>query len=259
MRKIAILIILSLSTLLNIRAQEIKKNDPAKTTSKDQVQDTVKKVDIYKEFDLNSFEDATIKIKDSSVLSQHLIGFKVGYGISNVSFSQDIDHKSFNTPKNFGVYYTYYHSLWKSMPYFGLQTGVEYNEIGYTHLYEVEKNVFEEHDQIYQTIQIPLLSQFRVDFWKMRIMVGVGPYGYYMLSTNLENGIPEKTNKFGLGIMGSGGIAFVLKPIEFHIDASYKYALSYFYDPTIYSEEAWTYSHSNQLIISFGVHFRLGR
>ncbi|MBR5855749.1 MAG: PorT family protein [Bacteroidales bacterium] len=222
-------------------------------------QDTIKKVDIYKEFNLNSFSDATIKIKDSSVLSQHLIGIKGGYGISNVSFSQDIDHKSFKTPKNFGVYYTYYHSLWKSMPYFGIQTGIEYNEIGYTHLYEVSENNFEEKDQIYQSIQIPLLSQFRIDFWKMRIMVGAGPYGYYIISTGIEEGIPETTNRYGVGLMGTGGIAFVVKPVEFHLEAAYKYAMSYFCDPKIYSKDAWTYTHSNQLIINLGVFFRLGK
>lgn len=259
MRKIAIILIVSLWAALNLGAQEIKKGEPANKPATEQAQDTVKKVDIYKEFELNSFEDATIKIKDSSVLSQHLIGLKIGYGISNVSFSQDIDHKSFKSPKNFGVYYTYYHSLWKSMPYFGIQTGVEYNEIGYTQLRKIAENQFEELDQIYQSIQVPLLSVFRVDFWKMRLMVGIGPYGYYVLSTDLEDGIPETTNKVGLGFMGTGGIAFVLNPVEFHIDASYKYALSHFMDPKIYSEQAWTYTHSTQLLISFGVHFRLGR
>lgn len=254
MKNILLTAILLLGISTGLFAQNTQNGKELQTTN-----DTTKKVDIYKEFDMNSFADATIKIKDSSVLSQHLIGVKAGYGISNVSFSQDIDHKSFKTPKNFGIYYTYYHSLWKSMPYFGIQTGIEYNEIGYTHLYEKSENVFDEHDQIYQSVQIPFLTQFRVDFWKMRIMVGLGPYGYYILSTDIEDGIPETTNKLGCGIMGSGGLAFVLKPVEFHLEASYKYALSYFVDPKIYSEDAWTYTHSNQLLISFGVFFRLGR
>ena len=138
MKKIVLTGILLITAAIHLSAQEPQTKI-----------DTTKKVDIYKEFDMNSFADATIKIKDSSVLSQHLIGIKAGYGMPNVSFSQDIDHKGFRTPKNFGLYYTYYHSLWKSMPYFSIQTGIEYNEIGYTHLYEISKNQFEEHDQIY--------------------------------------------------------------------------------------------------------------
>ncbi len=248
MKRIVFVVIIGIIAIMDVNAQDLAAT-----------KDTTKKIDIYKEFNLNSFEDATIKIKDSSVLSQHLIGIKGGYGISNLSFSQDIDHKSIKSPKNFGLYYTYCHSLWKNMPYFGLQTGVEYNEFGYKHLYETSKDKYEEHDQIYQSIQIPLLSQFRMDFWKMRIMLGIGPYGYYIMSADLEEGIPETTNRIGVGLMGSGGVAFVVKPVEFHIEAAYKYALSYFYDPKIYSDQAWTYTHSNQLIISLGLFFRLGR
>lgn len=275
MKKILLIAAVMMMAILEVGAQDVKNKNQKTNKQKIEAQkvekqkietnipveqhDTVKKIDIYKEFELNSFADATVKIKDSSVISQHLIGVKGGYGMANVSFSQDIDHKSFKTPMNFGIYYTYYHSLWKSMPYFGLQTGVEYSELGYTHLYETSKDVFEERDQIYQSVQIPLLSQFRVDFWKMRIMVGIGPYGYYLLSTDLEGGIPETTNKIGVGIMGTGGVAFVVKPVEFHLEASYKYALSHFYNPQIYSSEAWTYTHSNQLIISLGLFFRLGR
>ena len=145
------------------------------------------------------------------------------------------------------------------MPYFGLQTGVEYNEMGYTHLREIEKDVFEEQKQVYQSIQIPLLSQFRVDFWKMRVMVGIGPYGYYLISSDLEGGIPETTNKYGVGIMGTAGFAFVLHPVEFHLEAGYKYGLSYFCDPKIYSTETWVYTNANQLLINLGIFFRLGR
>ncbi len=221
--------------------------------------DTTKRatVDIYKEFDDNSFAEATKKIKDSSLIAQHLIGVKVGYNMTNVSFSQDIEHKSINSPKNFGIYYTYYHSLWKNMPYFGIQTGLEYSEIGYTAINETETANIEIEER-YQTIQMPLLSQFRIDFWKMRVMINLGPYGYYITSTDMEGGIPETTNKFGVGIMGGGGIALVLKPIELHLECNYKYALSHYYDPEIYSEDHWLYTHSNQMIFSFGVFYRLG-
>ena len=64
-------------------------------------------------FDDNSFKDAMpVKISDSTILNMHIVGVKYGFGISNVAFSQDINHKSINSPVNFGVYYNYYHSLW---------------------------------------------------------------------------------------------------------------------------------------------------
>jgi hypothetical protein len=216
-------------------------------------------IDIYKEFSDNSFQNAVKKVTDSTVLYQHLIGIKGGYGIANVSFSQDIDHKSFTTPVNFGIYYTYLHSLWGYMPYFGFQTGLEYSEIGFNELTVGEKEeIIAEEKQIYQSVQLPLLSQFRVDFWKMRLFLNIGPYGYYVLSTNLEGGIPTTTNKAGIGIMGGGGIALVLNPVELQFDCSYKYGITNFSDPKMYSDEVWVYTNATQLTFNLGLFFRLG-
>ena len=219
-------------------------------------------IDIYKEFSLTSFADEEPpKIIDSATLRQHLIGVKWGYSLSNVAFSQDIEHKAIGTTSNFGLYYTYYHSLWDKMPYFGFHTGIEYNEIGYNHIIEGDPEAGTadvENKYIYQAIELPLLSQFRVDFWKMRLMINIGPYGYYIFSTDMEGGIPETTNKLGIGLMGGLGIAFVFNPVEFHIEGNYKYTMSHFYDPEIYSAEYWVYTHSNQIMLSFGIFFRLG-
>ena len=218
------------------------------------------KIHIYKELKDNSFADAAaVKIKDSTVLSQHLIGIKAGYSTASVSFSQDVNHKGIKSPINFGIYYTYYHSLWKSMPYFGIQTGLEYSEMGYTNVVEDDNdNIISETEQRYQAVQLPLLSQFRIDFWKMRLLVNIGPYGYYITSTDIEGGMPATTNKAGVGIMGGGGLAFVFNPVEFHVECNYRYAMSNFCDPKIYSQEHWVYTHANQLTFSFGVFFRLG-
>ena len=61
-------------------------------------------------FDDNSFKDAMpVVIKDSTILNMHLIGVKYGFGVSNVGFSADIDHKSIKAQFNVGIYYTYYH------------------------------------------------------------------------------------------------------------------------------------------------------
>ena len=86
-----------------------------------------------KEFDLYSFKDAATTIKDSSVLYQHLIGVKYGYGISSVIFSHTKSHKSIASTENYGVYYTYFHSLLGTMPFFGIQTGLAKTQLGYNH------------------------------------------------------------------------------------------------------------------------------
>ena len=219
--------------------------------------DTTKVKDILKEFEYDSFKDAAIKVKDSTVLKQHLLGVKWGYSMSNVHFSQDIGHKSVKSPKNLGLYYIYLHSLWHSMPYFGFQAGLEYNESGYTLLSGKEPNITESTDT-YKNLALSMEALFRVEFWKMRIMLTAGPYLNYKQDWDLGAKIPEgfKPNKWGYGIMGGGGFAFIMHPFELHLTASYRYNMSGLYDPKLYSEEYWTYTHENQLLISFGIFYR---
>ncbi len=227
---------------------------------KGQTQDTTKKAqtDIMKEFDLNSFKDASTKITDSSALSLHIIGVKWGYGISNVSFSVNKDHKAIKTPVNLGVYYTYYHSLWNKMPYFGLHTGIGVTELGFIEITGKDDNKVET-ERRYRAVEIPFMTQFRVDFWRLRVMLGVGAFGTYIISNQTGNEIPSTTNRAGGGIIGGGGVAFIMKPFEIHLECNYKYTLSHFLNPRIYSEETWVYTHSNQLQFSIGLYYRLGK
>lgn len=233
------------------------------------VQDTVKKeeIDIYKEFSLTSFADEDPQKQiDSSKLSYHLIGIKAGYSMPTVTFSADIvTGKSLKTFQNFGIYYTYYHSLWERMPYFGFQLGVEYCELGFANIVEEKDDgkVVSSNETKYsfQAVEVPLLSQFRVDFWRMRLMLGIGPYGYYIFSDMPDGEDYDKylkANRYGAGIMGGGGIAFIANRLEFHVDCYFRYALSHFYNPKLYSEEHWIYTHSNQLALNFGIFFRIG-
>ncbi|MBQ1219121.1 MAG: outer membrane beta-barrel protein [Bacteroidales bacterium] len=219
--------------------------------------------DELKEFELNSFADAEIKVKDSTNLEFHIIGVKWGYALSSIAFSTEQAHKSIKSPKNYGIYYTYYHTLWGSMPYFGFHTGLGYTELGYDKRFRtspqgVKPEVYSSEKEYYSAIEFPLVAQFRYDFWKMRIMLGVGAYGTYIFDSNLANGIPETINKIGVGIIGSGGLAFAFKPIELHFTFDYKYALNNFMDPTIYSDEYWVYTHSNQMVIGVGLYYRFG-
>ena len=211
-----------------------------------------------KEFDLYSFKDAAISVKDSTVLYQHLVGVKFGYAMSNVKFSQSGNHKGITSTQNFGIYYTYFHSLLGNMPYFGMQIGLESTELGYTHVTEVSDNTFEEAEQRYSAITLPLISLFRYDISRVRLMLGAGGYGSYIYDTSLPGDIPETTNKFGFGLMGQGGFALKFHPVEIHFEASYKYGLTHFVNPKIYSEQYWLYTHQNQLQLSVGLHYNFG-
>ena len=211
-----------------------------------------------KEFDLYSFKDAETKIKDSSVLFIHMVGVKYGYAISNVRFVHTKIHKSIKSPVNAGIYYTYLHSLLGNMPYFGIQTGLALTQVGYTHVTGTADNIISEEPQVYDAVELPLLSIFRADIDRIRLMLGIGGVLSYIYDTQLPDGIPSTTKKGNFGIMGQAGIAFKIKPFELHIEAGYKYGLTPFLDHKFYSEQQWIYTNPTQLFASAGLNVVLG-
>ena len=224
-----------------------------------QAQNVIEEEEAYlKEFDLYSFKDAGTKVKDSTYLYQHLIGVKWGYAMSNVAFSQSSSHKGFNTTKSYGIYYTYLHSMLGNLPFFGIQLGLESTEMGYTHVTKADEQIIDEVEQRYSVADFQLLSIFRTDTKKLRFSLGAGGYLSYIYDTVLPDGIPSTTNKSGFGVMGQAGAAIKFHPLELHFEASYKYGLTEFLDPQIYSKDYWLYTHPNQLQFSIGVHYNLG-
>ena len=148
--------------------------------AKDSAAQIVDTLDIMKEFDEFSFRGANPvnPIKDSTKIREHLIGVKGGVGINSIIFSQDIDTKAYLSSKNFGIYYTYYHSLWNSIPLFGIETGIHYSEIGFTAVRYLDpegtpNRRSEEGKERFQTIMLPFVSQFRIDFWRMRLLLNL--------------------------------------------------------------------------------------
>ena len=223
-----------------------------------QAQNVTEEEEAYlKEFDLNSFRDAGTKVKDSSFLYQHLIGVKYGFGMSNVAFSQSAGHKGLSS-QSFGIYYTYLHSMLGNIPVFGIQLGLESTELGYTHVTKITEETTSEEEQRYSVADFQMLAIFRVDSKRLRFSLGAGGYGSYIYDTVLPDGIPSTTNKAGFGVIGQGGVAIKFHPIEVHLEASYKYGLTHFVDPQIYSKDYWLYTHPNQLQFSIGLHYNLG-
>ena len=195
----------------------------------------------------------TIILCSSSITSQnklHMVGVRAGYNISNVNFSPNKEHSAVNTYKNYSLLYTYYHDLWGSSPYFGLQTGISHLETGY----EMIGTRY-----ITEMYQIPLVSQFHIDFWKMRFLVNLGGYGAYRtrrLEPDTYKFDPEDY-RMEFGFIGGAGIAFVFKPIELHLEANYNYSFTYLSDPRKGEAARPLYAYPNQLVISASVYFHI--
>ncbi len=104
---------------------------------------------------------------------EHMVGIRGGYAFNGVSFNPDRKQKMVPSYRNASILYTYYHDLWKTMPYFGLQTGFTYTQQGYE---------TPDLKRVYEVLRIPLTSQFHIDFWKMRLLINLGCFGSYRMS-----------------------------------------------------------------------------
>jgi len=199
--------------------------------------------------------------------AQQMIGMRSGYNISGIDFQRNDTPKSISTLKNFSLLYTYYHPLWNGH-FFGLQTGVSYMEQGFSEpgshpeLYDITR---------YQVLTIPVVSQFHVDFWKMRLLLNIGAFGGYRLSANqsIYTATGEKIEKDYIfdcydtkpdyGFIGGGGLAYRIKPFEIHFECNYQYSLSLLYNPRKYSNTSYIYVYPRQLIFSLSLFFQLSK
>ena len=185
-----------------------------------------------------------------SQTKQHLIGVRIGYNISGLDTKPDFEYKTISTSQNFALIYTYYHDLWGTIKIFGIQTGLSKQSQGY---------LSEDGENTYETISIPLVSQFHFDFWKMKLLLNAGCFGGYRYSKSNYDGseFDEFDNKIDFGFIGGGGLAFVLKPIEIHLEGNYQYSLSYLHDPKKYSTTDYLFTHPKQLIFSITLNIQL--
>lgn len=177
----------------------------------------------------------------------HMIGVKGAYNISGVNFNPIVeDATAITTIKNYSFSYIYFHNLWNSMPYFGFQTELYFQEQGYK---------LGDERIVTKTIEVPFTSKFHIDFWKMRLLLNAGAFVGYR--TSKSNGFEATDYHYDYGFLGGGGIAFIFKPFEIHFETNYHQSFAYLYDPAKVSDTKRYYSHPSQLLMSVAVYFQL--
>lgn len=181
---------------------------------------------------------------------QHMLGVRAGYNISGLDTRPDLEYKSVTTNENFSILYTYYHNLWGTIDIFGIQTGISSSKQGYK---------TPDGENLYEVVTIPVVSQFHFDFWKMRILLNAGCFGgYRQKRVNYDgSGFDEFDNKVDLGFIAGGGLAFIAKPFELHVEGNYHYSLTYLHDPKKYSPTDYLFTYPKQLIFSVALHIHL--
>lgn len=174
---------------------------------------------------------------------EHLFGIKTGYNISAVSFDPVLESKPLNTYKTYSISYIYFHELWNSMPYFGLEIGLDYQEQGY----KLDDITYK-----FNVVKLPLISKFHYDFSRFRIFVNLGTFFGYRLSK--VGGFDDNDYKIDLGFLAGGGVAVKIKPFEIHIESNYNYSFTNLYNPETDPQNI-QYTYPNQLVFNIGLFF----
>ncbi len=181
---------------------------------------------------------------------EHLVGIRTGINISGMDSRPDLEYESITTTKNYSFVYTYYHGLWGMINNFGFQTGISTIEQGFKR---------DDQETRFQVIQIPVVSQFHIDFWRMRFLINAGCFGGYRSSktTSDGSGFDEHDRRVDYGFIFGSGLAFIVKPIEIHLEGNYHYSLSYSFDPKKFSQTDYLFTYPKQLIFSVTVNVKL--
>lgn len=226
----------------------------------------------------NEFLD-TVKIDKKLKLNDYsMVGIQGGVVLSQVMWNPKYKQEMILLPINFGVTYTKYGKMFGYMPYFGFEIGLMYTQEGYQ--FKADKDdptkvptTIQGADRaVYDVIEMPVLSHFHVDMWKMKIIANLGFYAGYRLKIHrfpyngeFTNPYYEETQftfletdrRWDYGIKAGLGFGLVFEPLEIHLKAMYKYSLSSLHDPDTYSKYYYRYAYPSNIIISAGVHFHL--
>ncbi|MCR5709404.1 MAG: hypothetical protein K6G79_02855 [Bacteroidales bacterium] len=199
----------------------------------------------------NDFEQLDTTRREAKFKSIHMVGVQYGVNWSGVSASPKIGADKIFTYHNYGVFYTYYHALWDYMFNFGLKFGVTYGQEGYV------ATRYDMPGELCTVVNVPLISQFKIDFLPFRLLINIGTYGGYRLETDKAGGFDKYDQRVDYGVLGGLGLAFVLNPFELHLEANYKYAFASMYHTNKISDIYWMYTYPQNLLFSASLHFHL--
>lgn len=245
-------------------------------------------------FSADSLSDEVIDrydLKRKKIINDYsMIGVQYGVGLSRTLLQPETAKEDMIfMPYNIGVLYTRYGKMFGYMPYFGFQAGVFYTQEGYKFRYDSKKNAvpvfFGAQSAVMDVVEVPVLAHCHADFWKMKLILNAGLYVGYRLNihryepdnrseveyvvnltpdypyeyVSFEREFADFENRFDFGIKGGLGFAFMFDPVEIHIQAMYKHSFSSLFKANYYSAYYYRYSYQQNVIISLGLHFQLGK
>lgn len=189
--------------------------------------------------------------------SQHWIGVRGGYNVSDISIDKLNDRKTeSHSSINYGIIYKGYITN-----YMGIQSELNFIERGYT-------NKDNDTTHIVQSVEVPFFGHGRFEIGPFFVFANAGVYVGYArkkkqevddgnstttLSVKFTN--RDKRFEFGAGI--GGGIGFrIANRIEIQAEFRYNHSLTYLIKPK-YHNARTTYIRPTSMQGSIGILYRL--
>lgn len=198
----------------------------------------------------DDFENIDTLPQQKKFKSAHKIGVKYSYEICNINCTPNVGQKAIFSPVNIAASYTYHSALWDYINIFGLQINAKYGRQGYSSPYQGW-------GEINEIAEGQLLSQIHLDAGMFSILLNIGPYYAYRLSTDKEGGFDQYDIRHDYGIFGGGGIGLKFKRFELQFEGGYKYSLCSMYHTNKYSDLYWVLGYPKNISISAGIHYNL--
>lgn len=182
--------------------------------------------------------------------SIHMVGVKYSYDLCYVNSSPRVGQSYLYSPVNLEIAYTYYHALWDHLFNFGLQVGVKYGTKGY-------KSEYAGYGDVNTVIEFPLISQFKIDVSRFRILADIGPYYGYRLDTAKPEGWDQYDIRHDYGFIGGVGVAMVFGRFDLQVEGCYQYSLCSMYHTNKFSDVYWLFTCPRNILLSAGIFFHL--
>ncbi len=222
----------------------------------------------------------TVNVKRATSINDYsMIGVNYGVTFSTVYFNPSKMGVGFRfRPTYFSLMYTHYEKMFNYIPYFGITLGVSYSHEGVTFSDNPETGyplgyIDGATNMTMDTFEIPAMMHFHVDTAPVKIMANLGGFiGYrnsiersgIWLDEEYTNSFRDYEYRFDYGLMGGAGLAFMIDPIELHLNVLGRWSLQNLYEPDYYNEtfhpyNTYYYRFANpiDIAVTVGVYFQI--
>lgn len=217
----------------------------------------------------------TVKVYRKRLINDYsMIGVNYGVALCNMSYNPTKHNRAFQVcPNHISVMYTHYEKLFDRYANFAFHIGLEYSHEGGS--FKIDPDTGNYYNNVdgatkmqIETMSIPVMAGFHVDAAPAKFQGAVGVYGGYRKSIErsgegldpaYEHAFRDYEYRFDYGLEGSAGFAFMIDPIEIHLNAMIRWGWQSLYEPDYYSQYYYRYAYPLDIIVTAGIHFQLGK